>query len=107
MDAAVASLLGAVAGGSATFVGTVITNVSQSRRDERKAQQTLKAEAYGNALRNLLLVLHLRSGLTSRRDRADSSERRNIEAIRRLRWELCGRPGVAECLWKSRSGLLD
>ena len=65
MDAAVASLLGAVAGGSATFVGTVITNVSQSRRDDRKVQQTQKAEAYGNALRNLLLVLHLRSGLTS------------------------------------------
>jgi hypothetical protein len=26
---------------------------------------------------------------------ADSSERRNTEAIRRLRWELCGRADVA------------
>jgi hypothetical protein len=29
------------------------------------------------------------------RDGADSSERRNTEAIRRLRWELCGRADVA------------
>ena len=64
MDAAVASLLGAVAGGSATFLGTVVNNVSQSRRDERKERQAKKAEAYGNALRNLLLILHFRSDMT-------------------------------------------
>ena len=64
MDAAVAGLVGALAGGSATFLGTVVNNVSQSRRDERKERQTQKAEAYGKALRNLLLVLHFRSNMS-------------------------------------------
>lgn len=65
MDAAVASLLGAVAGGSATFLGTVISNLQQSRRDERMGKETQKAEAYGNALRNLLRAAHWRSSFTS------------------------------------------
>lgn len=63
MDGAVASLLGALAGGTATFLGTVVNNVSQSRRDEHKEQLAKKAEAYGNALRNLLRVVHFRSGM--------------------------------------------
>ncbi len=39
-------------------------------------------------------------------DSADSSERRNTEAMWRLRWALCARPDTARWSWRSRSGSL-
>ena len=44
------------------------------------------------------------AGATS--NRADSSERRNTEAMWRLRWALCARPDTARWSWRSRSGSL-
>ena len=40
-------------------------------------------------------------------DLADSSERRNTEVMRRLRWELDARPDAARWWSRSRSGSLD
>jgi hypothetical protein len=51
---------------------------------------------------------HVTHGFTSRPSafrQADSSERRNIEAVRRLRWEQSGRPETVGWWWRSRSGL--
>lgn len=61
MDPALAGLLGALVGGGATFLGTVVSNTQQARHTRDQQRLERKTEAYGNTLRYLLRVAHRRS----------------------------------------------
>ena len=64
MDPALAVLLGALVGGGATFLGTIVSNAQQARHTREQQRLDRKVEAYSNSLRSLLRAAHRRSELT-------------------------------------------
>ena len=66
MDPALAGLLGALVGGGATFVGTVVSNTQQARHTRDRQRLERKVEAYSNSVRSLLRAAHRRSEVTTK-----------------------------------------
>ena len=64
IDAALAGLFGALVGGGATFLGTVVSNTQQARHARDQQRRDRKVEAYSNSLRSLLRAAHRRSGIS-------------------------------------------
>lgn len=66
MDSAVAGLIGAGIGAVAGMTGTLLSQLLQSRRENKKWLITRKEDAYSNTLRYLLKVLNRRSKITAK-----------------------------------------
>ena len=62
MDAAVAGLIGAVVGGGATLVGSVLTSRHQIAEERRVWLRDRKETAYSKTIRSLLRARNRRSG---------------------------------------------
>src|SRR5690242_14911392 len=54
IDPALTGFFGAVVGGGAAFLGTVVSNRQQARHERKRRAQERKLEAYTNAIRSLM-----------------------------------------------------